>query len=155
MPLKRTGSSNYPIIISYPIHHSKDNKMEITKLTIDIESVEFNDNDGKLVEVNDAKTLDHYIRTLGLTFDFCTGLVSKIGKNNQPVECGFITTGQGIKLTFELDKMDETLKQAIHFKTHKHDIIFYDFSNGKAFQLDKTGEYVCLGQFTYRFIGAN
>lgn len=73
----------------------------------------------------------------------------------QPVECGFITTGQGIKLTFELDKMDETLKQAIHFKTHKHDIIFYDSSNGKAFQLDKTGEYVCLGQFTYRFIGAN
>lgn len=129
--------------------------METTKLTIDIESVEFNDNDGKLVEVNDAKTLNHYIRTLGLTFDFCTGLVSKIGKDNQPVECGFITTGQGIKLTFELDKMDETLKQAIHFKTHKHDIIFYDFSNGKAFQLDKTGEYVCLGQFTYRFMGAN
>lgn len=129
--------------------------MELIKLTIDIESVEFNDNDGKLLEVNDAKTLNHYIRTLGLTFDFCTGIVSKIGKDNQPVECGFITTGQGIKLTFELDKMDETLKQAIHFKTHEHDIIFYDFSNGKAFQLDKTGEYVCLGQFTYRFMGAN
>jgi hypothetical protein len=98
--------------------------METTKLTIDIESVEFNDNDGKLVEVNDAKTLNHYVKTLGLTFDFCSGFVSKIGKDNQPVECGFITEGQGIKLTFELDKMDETLKQAIHFKTHKHDIIF-------------------------------
>lgn len=129
--------------------------MEITKLTIDIESVEFNDNDGKLVEVNDAKTLNHYIRTLGLTFDFCTGLVSKIGKDNQPVECGFITTGQGIKLTFELDEMDETLQHAIHFKTHKHDIIFYDFSNRTAFRLAPNGEYICLGKFTYRFMGAN
>ena len=127
--------------------------MEIIELNIT--SAEFNYNDGELVEVNDAKTLNHYIRTLGLTFDFCTGLVSKIGKYNQPVECGFITTGQGIKLTFELDKMDERLQHAIHFKTHKHDIIFYDFSNGKAFQLDKTGEYICLGQFTYRFMGAN
>ena len=129
--------------------------MEITKLTIDIESVEFNDNDGKLVEVNDAKTLNHYVKTLGLTFDFCSGFVSKIGKDNQPVECGFITTGQGIKLTFELDKMDETLKQAIHFETHKHDIIFYDFSNGKAYHLTPNGEYMCLGEFTYRFMGAN
>lgn len=129
--------------------------METTKLTIDIESVEFNDNDGKLVEVNDAKTLNHYVKTLGLTFDFCSGFVSKIGKDNQPVECGFITEGQGIKLTFELDKMDETLQQAIQHKTHKHDIIFYDFSNGKAYRLAPNGEYMCLGEFTYRFMGAN
>lgn len=129
--------------------------METTKLTIDIESVEFNDNDGKLVEVNDAKTLNHYVKTLGLTFDFCSGFVSKIGKDNQPVECGFITEGQDITLTFELDEMDETLQQAIQHKTHKHDIIFYDFSNRTAYRLAPNGEYNCLGEFTYRFMGAN
>ena len=42
--------------------------METTKLTIDIESVEFNDNDGKLVEVNDAKTLNHYVKNIRVDF---------------------------------------------------------------------------------------
>lgn len=126
--------------------------MEIIKT---ISGVEFNDNDGKLVEVKDAETLNHCIKKFGLTFDFFNGLISKQDENNQPVECGFITEGQDITLTFELDEMDEDILQTIQYKTHKRDIVFYNFSDRLAYRLTPNGEYMYLGQFTYHFMGAN
>ena len=152
--MKRTDLLN---LLSYcnqfhNLLNQKGNKMEIIKT---ISGVEFNDNNGKLVEVNDAETLNHYTKTLGLTFDFFNGLISKQDENNQPVECGFITEGQDITLTFELDEMDADILQAIQYKTHKRDMIFYDFSNRTAYRLAPNGEYMCLGEFTYRFMGAN
>lgn len=121
------------------------------KILISIDSIDFVNNQGKQVHVQNANELKEYIESNVLYFDFFNEKVYRYFEEvDNYLECGTINAGDRIILKFKLYDVSHELKQAIESEKQE---IFYDFFNGDAWAFNEsTGENELIGFFNFHLI---